>query len=86
MTAAELQDFLKEHLVPSKLYKIGKNHDGSICLTKSGDEWELYFSDHKEKVGLMRFTDENAACLKMKDELRKIMESVYGLTWVPREA
>ncbi len=86
MTVNELKSFFKEHLVPSKLYKIGKELDGRICLTKSGDEWELYFSDHKEKVGLMRFADENTACVKMKEELRKIMESVYEITWLPKRA
>jgi hypothetical protein len=86
MTVKELQSFFKEHLVPSKLYTFGKGHDGRICLTKVGEIWELYFMDHKEKVGLMKFTDENSACLKMMDELRKIMESVYEITWLPKKA
>ena len=86
MTVSELKDFFKEHLVPSKLYEIGKELDGRICLTKSGNLWELYFSDHKEKIGLMRFTDENTACMRMKEELRKIMESVYEITWLPKRA
>ncbi len=86
MTAKELKDFFKEHLVPSKLYKIGKEHDGRVCLTKSGNEWELYFSDHKQKIGLMKFADENTACLKMMEELRKVMESIYEITWLPKKA
>ncbi len=86
MTAKELKKFFKEHLVPSKLYKIGKERDGRVCLTKEGNFWEVYFMDHKEKIGLMKFTDENSACLKMKDELRKIMESIYEITWMPAKA
>ena len=30
---------------------------------------------------LMRYEDENSACMSMKNEMRKLMESVYGLTW-----
>ena len=86
MTVKELKHFFKDHLVPSKLYKIGKDHNGRVCLTKSGDQWELYFSDHKKKIGLMRFADENTACLKMKEELRKLMESIYGITFIPGKA
>ena len=86
MTTKELKKFFKEHLVPSKLYKIGKKHDGRICMTKEGKTWEVYFMDHKEKVGLMKFSDENSACLRMKDELRKIMESIYEITWMPTKA
>ena len=83
MTAKELKHFFKEHLVPSKLYKIGKHRDGRICLTKHKGVWEVYFFEHKEKIGLMSFTDENSACQSMKEELRKIMESIYEITWKP---
>lgn len=83
MTAKELKHFFKDHLVPSKLYKIGKERDGRICMTKNKDFWEVYFLDHKQKIGLMKFTDENSACLSMKEELRKIMESFYEITWKP---
>ena len=83
MNVTELKDFFKEHLVPSKLYDIGHKKDGRICLTKAGDIWEVYFLDHTEKVGLMRFDNENSACQTMKDELRKIMESIYEITWTP---
>lgn len=83
MTAKELKHFFKEHLVPSKLYKIGKKRDGRICLTKSKGVWEVYFFDHKKKIGLMSYDDENSACQSMKEELRKIMESIYEITWKP---
>ncbi|MBE5860539.1 MAG: hypothetical protein E7301_10520 [Butyrivibrio sp.] len=83
MNTKELKHFLKEHLVPSKLYTIGKKKNGRICLTKAGDSWELFFMDSKKKVGLMLFPDENSACQSMKEELRKIMESIYEVTWVP---
>ncbi len=86
MTVNELKTFFKDHLVPSKLYDFGKGHEGRICMTRNGDFWEVYFMDHKEKVGLMKFADENSACLKMKEELRKIMESIYEVTWLPKKA
>ena len=83
MTAKELKKFFKEHLVPSKLYKIGKKHDGRICLTKDKGIWEVYFLDHKEKIGLIRYEGENSACQAMKNEQRKIMEAFYEITWTP---
>ncbi len=83
MTIEELKCFFKEHLVPSKLYEIGKEHDQRVCLTKNDGVWEVYFFDHKKKIGLMRFTDENSACQSMMNELRKIMESIYEITWKP---
>ncbi|WP_029322130.1 hypothetical protein [Butyrivibrio sp. AE3004] len=86
MTTKELKTFFKEHLVPSKLYKIGGEHDGRVCMTKNKDFWEVYFLDHKEKIGLMRYTDENSACQSMKEELRKLMESIYEITWKPIRA
>ena len=83
MNTTDLKKFFKEHLVPSKLYNIGKKKDGRICMTKAGNFWEVYFMDHKEKVGIMRFTDEDSACRSMMEELRKIMESIYEITWMP---
>ena len=81
MTGKELKIFLKEHLVPAKLYKIGGHHNRRICMQKGEDGWEVFFSEKKNKVGLMRFPDEASACLSMKNELRKLMELMYGLTW-----
>ena len=81
MTSKELHTFLKEHLVPSKLYKLNGSHNGRICMDRAGDQWEVYFSDHKQKVGILRFEDEQSACLGMKDELRKLMEQMYGVSW-----
>ena len=31
----------------------------------------------------MNFVDEASACNSMKDELRKLMEQLYGITWAP---
>ena len=50
-------------------------------MDRAGDQWEVYFSDHKQKVGILRFGDEQSACLGMKDELRKLMEQMYGVSW-----
>ena len=50
-------------------------------MDRAGDQWEVYFSDHKQKVGILRFEDEQSACLGMKDELRKLMEQMYGVSW-----
>ncbi len=81
MTGEELKVFLKEHLVPSKLYKIGGASNHRICMQKSKDGWDVFFSEKKEKIGLEHFKDEASACRSMKNELRKLMETIYGLTW-----
>ncbi len=81
MTGEELKVFLKEHLVPSKLYKIGGASNHRICMQKNKDGWDVFFSEKKEKIGLLHYKDEASACRRMKDELRKLMELLYGLTW-----
>ena len=81
MTGKELNKFFKEHLVPGKLYKIGGSHNKRICMKNEGEFWEVYFSDHKQKVGAMRYQDEESACWAMKNEVRKLMELMYGMTW-----
>ena len=83
MTVEELKVFFKEHLVPSHLYNLkGGARTNRICLGKSSEnKWEVYFSEKKNKVGLMQFATENEACQHMMDEIRKVMEQVYGVTW-----
>ncbi|MBQ8307117.1 MAG: hypothetical protein IJX90_12980 [Blautia sp.] len=83
MTGKELKEYFKTHLVPSRLYKIGGKHNNRICLQQTEDGWELFFSERKDKVGLMRFETEEAACATMKNEIRKMMEILYGMTWAP---
>ena len=81
MTTNDLKVFFKEHLVPRKFYSLNGNHKNRICIEKTPDGWNVYFSDGKEKVGLLHFANESEACLRMRDEIKKLMEQVYGLTW-----
>ncbi len=81
MNTRELKKYFKDHLVPSKLYKIGGSHKNRICLDKTESGWVVYFQDKKEKIGVLNFVDEASACSRMKDELRKLMEQMYGVTW-----
>ena len=81
MTTEELKEFFNEHLVPRKFYSLKGNHKNRICIEKASDGWNVYFSDQKEKVGLLHFANESDACQRMKDEIKKLMEQVYGLTW-----
>ena len=55
MTVKELKVFFKEHLVPSHLYNLkGGSRSNRICLGKSEENmWEVYFSEKKNKIGLM---------------------------------
>lgn len=82
MTTKELKKFFEEHLVPSRLYDIGGSRKNRICMKQSSDHgWDVFFNDNKTKVGLTHFSTESVACLGMKDEIRKLMEGIYGLTW-----
>ena len=83
MTVKELKVFFKEHLVPSHLYNLkGGTHGGRICLGKNRqNSWEVYFSEKKNKIGLMQFATESEACQRMKEEVCKVMEQLYGLSW-----
>ena len=83
MNTKELKAYFDEHLVPSKLYKIGGSHKNRICLDKTENGWAVYFQDQKEKIGVLNFVDEASACNRMKDELRKLMEQLYGITFTP---
>ena len=83
MTVKELKVFFKEHLVPSHLYNLkGGTHGGRICLSKTRqNSWEVYFCEKKNKIGLMQCATESGACQRMMDEVRKVMEQIYGVTW-----
>ncbi len=66
MTVKELKAFFKEHLVPSRLYNLkGGSHGGRICLGKNKQD----------------SWEVSEACQHMMDEVRKVMEQVYGVTW-----
>ena len=82
MTAKELQKYFKDHLVPSRLYNMkGGHHKNRICLgwDKTRQEWEVYYSEGRAKIGLMQFDNESEACQRMKEEVSTVMELIYGL-------
>ena len=81
MTSKELQKFFKEHLVPARLYKLNGTRSKRICLRKEGSGWDIFYRVHKKRIGLTHFTSESAACAQMKEEIRKVMETMYGITW-----
>ena len=82
MTVKDLKKFFKEHLVPANVYSFkGGNHKNRICMGRTKKGCEIYFSDKKKKIGLMQFASESEACIRMKEEVLKLMEQVYGLSW-----
>ncbi|MBQ9490118.1 MAG: hypothetical protein IJU80_09320 [Lachnospiraceae bacterium] len=74
MTASELKNYLTEHLVPSKLYQIGGEESGRICLEKVNGLWEVFFCEGKKKIGTLFFKDETSACAHMLKEITKVVE------------
>ena len=82
MTTKELGAFFKGHLVPGKFYSLKGNHKNRICMEQTGEGWEVYFSDAKDKVGVENYATEGEACSAMKEQVGKLMEFVYGLAFV----
>ena len=74
MTISEMKKYFTEHLVPSKLYQIGGESNGRICLEKSNGVWEVFFFDNMKKVGSIFFKDETSACSRMVQEVVKVMK------------
>ncbi len=82
MTIKELKKFFSDHLVPASVYNLsGGNFPNRICLSKESNGWDVYFSERKDKIGLMHFATESEACARMKEEVCKVMEQIYGVTW-----
>lgn len=81
MTTKDLGNFFNSHLVPKKLYSLNSNKNHRICLEQVKNGWDVYFSDKKSKVGISHFNSENDACDFMKNEIKKLMEQLYGITW-----
>ncbi len=85
MNTKELKNYFNEHLVPGRLYALRGGRRGRICMDHSREGWEVYFLEHGHKIGLMRFSTESEACLRMKEEIGKLMEALYGLRIVPSQ-
>lgn len=77
MTVSELKKYLTEHLVPTKLYQIGGESDGKICLEQENGIWEVFFCDKMSKIGILCFKDENSACSRMLSEITKVMSLFF---------
>lgn len=79
MTTRELGQYFKEHLVPNRLYHLKGAHNKRICMEQVADGWNVYYADHKDKVGLLHFVTESEACQAMKDQVGQLMRVMYGL-------
>ena len=83
MTTADLKKYFKDHLVPRSLYNLkGGYHKGRICMEKVKEGWEVYFSEKRDKVGIIHCLTESEACRVMVEEVNKVMQAIYGLKFV----
>jgi len=78
----ELKEFLKAHLVPSRIYNLKGARNARICMEKAANGFDVFFSDHRQKVGLLHFATESEACRAMIGEIQKVMQVMYGLKFV----
>jgi hypothetical protein len=64
MKIKELEKKLIETNVPKDIYSILKGGlpNERYCITKDGDNWEVYYSERGNKTGLKIFDDEEIAC------------------------
>lgn len=75
MTRNELAAYFKEHHVPGKFWSLRKNgRNGRICLSKAADGYEVYFKEHKARIGALHFATEAEALLGMQKEVSKLMQ------------
>lgn len=81
MTTRELQVFFQEHLVPARLYNLKGARNKRLCMEQVRDGWNVYYADHKDKVGISHYLTESEACLAMKYEVDKVMRVLYGVTF-----
>lgn len=64
MKIKELEQKLLGINVPIDIYSILKGGlpNEQYCITKDGDNWEVYYSERGNKSGLKIFDDEDMAC------------------------
>lgn len=64
MKIKELEQKLQEINVPKEVYSILKGGFPieQYCITKNGDDWEVYYSERGNKSGLKTFDVEERAC------------------------
>jgi len=64
MKIKELEQKLQEINVPKEVYSILKGGlpNEQYCITKNGDDWEVYYSERGNKSGLKIFDAEEKAC------------------------
>ncbi len=79
MTTKDLKKYFKSHLVPGKLYDLKGARKNKLCLEHVKDGWNVFFADQKEKVGLLHFQTEAAACEALKEQVDKVMQALYGV-------
>lgn len=64
MTVQDLKAKLDTFAVPEHMYSLLKGGlpNERLCLIKTDDGWEIYYSERGEKNGIKSFDSEDAAC------------------------
>lgn len=79
MTTRELGQYLKDHLVPNRLYHLKGARNRRICMEQVQDGWNVYYADKKDKVGVLHYVTESEACQAMIEQIDRVMQVLYGV-------
>lgn len=79
MTTRELHQYLKDHLVPNRLYHLKGARNNRICMEQVADGWNIYYAERKDKVGLLHYVTESEACQAMIEQINSVMRALYGV-------
>lgn len=63
MNIRDLKEFLLTNQVPEDAYSLdGGLPNEAYCISKEGNQWEVYYSERGRKCGLVTFDTEDSAC------------------------
>ena len=80
MKIEELEKKLIEINVPKDDYSILKGGlpNEQLCIVRTGENWEIYYSERGRKSGLKYFDDEESACEYFFKKLEKYGKPCRG--------
>ena len=71
MTILELKKVLDENNIPRNLYNLEMSglKDQRICVEKTENGWNVYYSERGQKFDLKRYFSEHDACMDLLQRL-----------------
>jgi hypothetical protein len=76
LTMENLEEVLKQNNIPQQWYRIGSNgiSEDKTCIEKTGDDYQVYYSERGQKYDLSKFKNEQSACEVFLSRLKNKIE------------